>query len=72
MLKVETTKKDNDNHYCKVEVSATERELAIELTSLLKAITEKGHCNSISVAFEAYEDWLKTLKKEAKESKEDA
>ena len=72
MLKVEITKKDNDNNYCKVEVSATEREIAIELTSLLEAITEKGHFNSINVALEAYNDWLKALNKEAKESKEDA
>lgn len=72
MIKVETTKKDNDNHYCKVEVSATEREIAIELASLLEAITEKGHFNSINVALEAYNDWLKTLNNEAKESKDDA
>jgi hypothetical protein len=72
MLKVETIRKDTDNHYCKVEVSATEREIAIELTSLLETITEKGHFNSINVALEAYNDWLKALNKKAKESKEDA
>jgi hypothetical protein len=72
MLKVETIRKDTDNHYCKVEVSATEREIAIELTSLLEAITEKGYFNSINVALEAYNDWLKALNKESKESKEDA
>jgi hypothetical protein len=57
MLKVETIRKDTDNHYCKVEVSATEREIAIELTSLLETITEKGHFKSINVALEAYNDW---------------
>lgn len=70
MLKVETIKKENDNHYCKVEVSAAEREIAVELTSLLEAITEKGHCYSISVAFEAYQDWLEAVKK-AKENEDE-
>lgn len=72
MLKVETIKKDNDNYNCKVEVSATEKEIAIELTSLLEVLTEKGHFNSIDVALEAYNEWLKSLNKEAKESEADA
>lgn len=70
MIKVEIIKKENDNYYSKVEVSATEREIAIELTTLLEAITEKGHCHSINVAFEAYQGWLETLKKEAKGSED--
>lgn len=68
MLKVEITKKDNDNNYCKVEVSATERETAIELTALLEAITEKGHYLAINVALEEYENWLKERKGENKDA----
>ena len=65
MLKVETIMKDTDNHYCQVEVSATPREIAIELTSLLETITEKGDVFAINVALSAYQEYL-----EAKKNKE--
>lgn len=70
MLKAEIIKNENDtdNYYCKVEVSATEREVAIELSSLLEAITEKGLHKSISVAMEAYTDYLKARKGENKDA----
>jgi len=70
MIKVETIKKDNDNHYCKVEVSATPREIAIELTSLLETITEKGNAFAVNVALSAYQEYLEAKKN--KESKDDA
>jgi hypothetical protein len=68
MLKVETIRKDTDNHYCEVEVSATSREVAIELTSLLETITEKGDVFAINVALSAYEEYLKQKNKESKDA----
>jgi hypothetical protein len=70
MLKVETIRKDTDNHYCKVEVSATPREIAIELTSLLETITEKGNVFAINVALSAYQEYLEAKKKKESEDAE--
>lgn len=64
MLKTELIKKENDNYYCKVEVSSTEREIAVELSSLLEALTQKGFHQAINVALEAYTDYLKVHKGE--------
>jgi hypothetical protein len=64
MLKAEIIKHEDDTSYCSVEVSATERGIAIELSSLLEAITEKGYCQSIHVALEVYTDYLKGCKGE--------
>lgn len=71
MIKSELIKEENYNYHCKVEVSATAREIAIELTTLLEAITEKeGNAFAISVALSAYQEYLEAKKN--KESKEDA
>ena len=69
MIKAEITKHEDDTSYCSVEVSATERGIAIELSSLLEAITERGYYQSINVALEVYTDYLKTRKSENEDKK---
>lgn len=63
MLKVEIIEQENGKQCCYVEIPASAIRTARELESLLEAITQAGLYESITVAMDEYEEYLKLHKK---------
>lgn len=54
----------------KVTLEGSKKDIAKELYSILEQITKIGNPDIVSLSLGAYQDWLETLKREAKESKD--